>query len=1095
MSIQIVSNPNANAIELRGTNRGVFYNACLSGAVNLTDGDRVDILNDVRTSAEGSTVYEAYAIHYSELLDGEGNGFANAQEAADYITSECNQIVGSGAKVVGPTGAISFNLDQTHTTILISDGSAFPVNSIKAVAGADGHIEIWEHGDNGVQLYDDIYLAFCTAAGSLVPQTLSGAVNALNSLFNVSPVGSGAGFTPAYPTLDGVAITPVSAGGQDPVGDNIFGGTSTSQHGARYRSTEYIDAPGEYFTFRMANHGQFLFGLGSVANSDIAEFDASSGSGHSGFFYSQAMYDYGSYMAPWTTYGSHAGLSYGPGWSFYGNDPMFRYSQAQQNMADGNDALFKVEIMAEGFVGCYYYDVDETNDWILLSRSSTPLPEGNYFLGIKLASPSGQLVEVPLRWATDDAAPVMGYRYIESPDGSFDYPLFNSAEQAEWYDLNVASPAGSGQSSQVTYVDDAAPGTIWFRPVAEFTQAGSTAPASTSERPYTEIATLADGLFAPASFTLPDHTVNEGQPVNIQVAPSGGVSYTTAVSGLPSGLSFDGGTVVQGTTPQVAGDNVANPSDASTVTVTRSNAYGSTQTNFVITITNTTQPVTPVAGATHVAGTPSLVDSDTLADGSVIHFQNELGDEQRLVIDQSYVETYILPALSAGGSGSSVWVGIESGSADFGTGVDASDFDGFIRWDWASASSHTVTLAGDSTNALTVNSLTDSVYDYAIEANDTRNDAYFIGCNINSINTEPSPFDGGTFARSERKTSLPATPHTIAMAVVGGTLDFLPSALSEIAVPAAAASTSWDKALDFSGSSERTSQANSHYLYTPLAMGGSGSTVSAPSTTQGHPWATAVVFKLDSTTGPQHVWNFGEGAGSTDDNVYLRIGSGGALYFGWGRQGALNERLIVTNLGTAAWYGCYIGHKGGRLSGSNATSSNLSAQFDIKVMFNSGGSWIFNPNPNGNGAGVWSTTGGRMDRSIVGSMTIGGRGSNRSFHGQVASMVSTTLRTNSSMPSNAEIEAMITDPVQWMADYKVGNPFRLPSSSSDASSNWAMDSADSSYGTQVWLMGDGASDSYPNIDNRVAPVRTNTRMEMTNMVSNDIQTVSIPGLT
>jgi hypothetical protein len=255
------------------------------------------------------------------------------------------------------------------------------------------------------------------------------------------------------------------------------------------------------------------------------------------------------------------------------------------------------------------------------------------------------------------------------------------------------------------------------------------------------------------------------------------------------------------------------------------------------------------------------------------------------------------------------------------------------------------------------------------------------------------------------------------------------------------------------------------------------------------------VFKLDSLTGPQHLWNFGEGAGSTDDNVYLRIASGGHLYFGWGRQGALNEYLIAANLGTSSWFGCYVGHTGARFSGANATASNLIPHFSFKLMFYSGGSWVFNPNPNGNGSGVWSTTGGRMDRSIDGSMTIGGRGSNRSFHGQVASMVSTTLRTNGGMPQNAEIEAMITDPVQWMADYKVGNPFRLPSSSSDASSNWALDSADSSYGTQVWLMGDGASDSYPNIDNRVAPVRTNTRMEMTNMVSNDIQTVSIPGLT
>jgi len=102
MPIQIVSNSNANAVELRGTNRGVFYNACLSGQVNEEDGDRVDIINDVRTNAEGVTVYEAFAIHYTDLLDGEGNPFADATSAADYITAECRQIVGSGSKEVGP---------------------------------------------------------------------------------------------------------------------------------------------------------------------------------------------------------------------------------------------------------------------------------------------------------------------------------------------------------------------------------------------------------------------------------------------------------------------------------------------------------------------------------------------------------------------------------------------------------------------------------------------------------------------------------------------------------------------------------------------------------------------------------------------------------------------------------------------------------------------------------------------------------------------------------------------------------------------------------------------------------------------------------
>ena len=61
-----------------------------------------------------------------------------------------------------------------------------------------------------------------------------------------------------------------------------------------------------------------------------------------------------------------------------------------------------------------------------------------------------------------------------------------------------------------------------------------------------------------------------------------------------------------------------------------------------------------------------------------------------------------------------------------------------------------------------------------------------------------------------------------------------------------------------------------------------------------------------ATQANQHIWNNGEGAGSTDDNIYLRVDANSNLYFGWGRQGAVNE-LYFGALNTTTWYGCYIG--------------------------------------------------------------------------------------------------------------------------------------------------------------------------------------------
>ncbi len=316
--------------------------------------------------------------------------------------------------------------------------------------------------------------------------------------------------------------------------------------------------------------------------------------------------------------------------------------------------------------------------------------------------------------------------------------------------------------------------------------------------------------------------------------------------------------------------------------------------------------------------------------------------------------------------------------------------------------------------------------------------------------------------------------------------------------------TPWTKALDFSGSSEHTKQVSNYSSKNPISMGFTGTTVSAHSSDisktsdaiYSRPWATTMVFKSDGNNSNQHIWNYGEGAGTNDDNIYLRTDQFGALFFGWGRDSAKNEYLIASNLGSAAWYGVYIGYKGARYNSSNATATNLANTFDIKLMFYSGGSWIFNPNPNYGSQNTWTTTGARMDRAFGGNLTIGGRGSNRSFHGKVASMVVTTLKANQVMPTDNEITKMITDPIKWVNNFKVGNSYRRASFGS-ASSNFQINQTNSAEGTQVWLMGDGTLDSYANGMRNYIQIgdQNSTKMQLNSMVSNDIETVNITGLT
>tara|TARA_R110002051_G_C8710069_1_gene495471 strand:- start:1428 stop:1838 length:411 start_codon:yes stop_codon:yes gene_type:complete len=135
-----------------------------------------------------------------------------------------------------------------------------------------------------------------------------------------------------------------------------------------------------------------------------------------------------------------------------------------------------------------------------------------------------------------------------------------------------------------------------------------------------------------------------------------------------------------------------------------------------------------------------------------------------------------------------------------------------------------------------------------------------------------------------------------------------------------------------------------------------------------------------------------------------------------------------------------------------------------------------------------------MATSITGSFTVGGQYDTKSFNGKVASLVVTTLELNRVLPSDDEIKVMITDPVKWLADYKVGNDARQANSNQVVT--FAMNTMYSYYATQVWLMGDGVNDSYTNgVRNEVyIHDQGATKLSINNMVSNDIENVTIAGL-
>lgn len=204
MAIKITRNEAANCINFVGSTNPAYFNACLSAEINSEDSDRIDIINDIRTEEGGVTEYEFYAVDYTDFADKDGNAFASAQAAVDYVNANANVANNTGRFLLSATDTIDFTTDQTETTVLLDNGDAYAVNSIRAVANDDGHINIIKHTVD-VAIYTDLRVANASIDGTAVTQTLATAVNELNALFEHS--GGASGDAPVITSATTVNLT------------------------------------------------------------------------------------------------------------------------------------------------------------------------------------------------------------------------------------------------------------------------------------------------------------------------------------------------------------------------------------------------------------------------------------------------------------------------------------------------------------------------------------------------------------------------------------------------------------------------------------------------------------------------------------------------------------------------------------------------------------------------------------------------------------------------------------------------------------------------------------------------------------------------
>jgi len=661
--IAIYADTDKGALFFEGSTVEPKFLGTIVASVHPTQADRVVIQRTDRYEADGVTLRRVFRrLNIFRVVDTNGVFIADpivdgglgydASSVVNYINSEANRTgAGTSELLFEKLDVIDFTRDESDTSILMSNGDHYGVNSIRAIEGPDGLCKIVPALSDTPELYS---LAFdCAQINGTAANSLSNCVNQLNALFTVTALG---GAVPAvtYTQDDGTDHTWNSEETETPAGgtagtDFMYGSTNSQYHGPRIWTTETIDQPGEYYTFEAENvvaGGGPLLGIGlySVDNGDLTEIADNnlSNSGHHGYFFSNWLYNYNGYTAPWTTYGSASSLSYGSGWNGAAAD-QFRYSDAHEAFRGGQTALFKCGITDEGFVGVWYYDVEvagidgaqgaRSNDWILLARSSTPVPAGSYGLLLKLANTSVRIRSLPRRFATDPAAPTLFYRYIESPDGNFEYPLFATAAEADYVDTQNG---GAGASDARVYVDEPT-STSWYSPVTGFEGAGTQAPVGGGAITYTEIATEADSNHVPPAFSAGQLGVTENQNLNYQTQPAD-TNYVTSVTGLPSGLSLTADGRIIGDAPFVA-ETTSFP-----VSVMRTNEFG-TSTGVLDLVIGNDSVASAITGYTVYQGNteaPSTICKDS---HSLLQYDTQISPGEELTwIHANYAQIGILNA-------------------------------------------------------------------------------------------------------------------------------------------------------------------------------------------------------------------------------------------------------------------------------------------------------------------------------------------------------------------------------------------------------------------------------------------------------------------
>jgi len=584
MAIKITRNDAGNCITFVGSTNPVYWNSCLEGEINENNSNNINVVNKIRTVEEGTVIYEFFNLPYTDFQDRDGNEFVSPSDCAEYITANANVLSNTGTFVFSQTDVLDAQRDATDTTVLFSNGDIYAVNSLTASSQADGTIKIATVRGNK-DIYTHLRYYNVSVLDGVVSgfNTIDAAVDRLNEVLGGTTVGSNTGNTQTTVTTTSSATTFTSYGDRitETGSGSTLGFTSTAEAGNfdtsnGFYSNQTISENGEYFEFEQdggdwTNSRGVYIGLFDETTYDVSELDADvAGNAVKGLLYLRL------YPSAFTFADSVNGAG--------------KINEAGFSNSPSTKTKFRLGRDNDGRV--YIAHETSANVFEVICRSESVVTAGTelrFFGVMPLANELNGIRNMTLNEAVAGAE--LTWYYVESPDGEFYYPLFSSEDDANTVDeLYGTAAEGAGSAHTHTFIDEQPASQTWYMPDTYMTHAGTSAPSGPAGIAWNEIQTGADANYIPSQFSQ-SVTVIEGDNINLQIKPAGDAN-TYALSNVPTGLAYNSVSgYLQGTAPEVTGDNVANPSDVYSITVTKANSYGSSVGTLTLTITNEDAPV------------------------------------------------------------------------------------------------------------------------------------------------------------------------------------------------------------------------------------------------------------------------------------------------------------------------------------------------------------------------------------------------------------------------------------------------------------------------------------------------------------------------